>query len=246
MSTQKKYEWFIIVEGTDDKIYREYLAVGNEPGLFNIVGEGGKDNILNMDNGLSPNIIKRLIDLTARDYFKGIIFVVDSDKDANSAFKGYRRSRCVEFDYIGEKPEPALDSSKTFWMLDSFYGTNKILHIRGLTVPHLKNGCLETALLLSYGFPVNPQPEYETFLDIVKKATCKWNIPAKDDGNLWYEDDKKDDNKSQIDKFIYTALRRGFEAIMPPRKKIGLPPEPEIIKNIRMAMTDINGTNPVI
>lgn len=51
-----------------------------------------------------------------------------------------------------------------------------------------------------------------------------------DDGRCWWEINEK----SKMDKFIYVALREGFKVC---GKKPALPKEPDIIGNIRIAMS---------
>ncbi|MDR0381416.1 MAG: hypothetical protein LBH86_05425 [Oscillospiraceae bacterium] len=64
---------------------------------------------------------------------------------------------------------------------------------------------------------------------IIKKATTKWAIPNNDDGKLWWELNEK----AKMDKFIYTALRKGFATA---GKKPNMPAEPNVMTHIRAAM----------
>jgi len=137
-----------------------------------------------------------------------------------------------EFRYIiGIKPLPVMDSSGSFWLLDNIKGI-KALPIMGINVPRTNHGCLESDLLYSYGFPIENQKEYFSFVSIIKQATTFWKIPVNDDGKIWWETNEK----AKMDKFIYAALKQGFRVS---NKKVELPKEPEIIKNIRIAMNSV-------
>ena len=101
---------------------------------------------------------------------------------------------------------------------------------KGINIPRDDTGCLETELLASYGFPVKSQDEYESLIDIIKRATTIWGIPDNKDGNPWWGINEK----AKMDKFIYAALRHGFKVV---DKTPPLPKEPDVIENIRIAMT---------
>ena len=57
-----------------------------------------------------------------------------------------------------------------------------------------------------------------------------WKIPNNDDNKTWWEINEK----AKMDKFIYTALSEGFNVS---GKKPVLPNEPNIISNLRIAMS---------
>jgi len=227
MTKQNQYEWLIVLEGNSDiAIYNEYLNSSRIKISFQTISGGGKGNAINMSAWSSKNVETLRNDI-GRAGFKGLILVVDSDDDSASPFNNYRRGDNSL--YIGDKPTPVIDpDTKSFWLLDSLKGT-KVLPVKGINVPRTHNGCLETDLLSAYGFPVEPQPEYSSFINIIKQATIPWQIPNKNDGNPWWEVNEK----AKMDKFIYAALRRGFKVCF---KEPNLPPEPGVITNLRTAM----------
>jgi len=122
-----------------------------------------------------------------------------------------------------------MDVSKTFWYLDSFSGADCI-PLRGVNMPFIDRGGLETELLMAYGFPTKGQPEHSCFIDIVKRATKEWNIPNNKDGNPWWTKNET----AKMDKFIYAAFREGFIT----SEKMPVPPikDPAVINHIRRAM----------
>jgi len=223
MKRQNQYEWLIIAEGNSDiAIYKKYL----EDLSFHIIGMGGKGNSINM-NAWNSNCIENLKNDLGRTGFKGLILVIDSDDNSISPFKDYKRG--ADFSYINNQPALKKDASGAFWHLDNLKG-KETLSIKGINVPRTTTGCLETELLSAYGFPIKSQPEYNSLVDIIKQTTSKWNIPNNNDGKPWWEINED----AKMDKFIYYALRRGFITC---KKEPMLPPEPEVIRNIRKAMS---------
>jgi hypothetical protein len=173
---------------------------------------------------------KELLQLINNDIgrrgFLGVILVVDSDSDDNNMFDAYERNDILP--YIDcEKPKKiALESS--CWLLDNLAGYNPI-PILGINVPFGEQGCLETDLLDSYGFPKEGQPEYTSLVRIIQIASLKWNIPKMPGGEDWWVVNKK----AKLDKFIYSALSRGFYIC---RQKTSLPNEPPVISHLKAAM----------
>ena len=222
MKKSNHYEWLIITEGNSDiAVYRDYFA--DAP--VNIRGTRGKDSAINM-SAWEYDLVRILYNDLGRIGFKGVIIVVDSDSDGVSPFKDYRRGD--DSLYIGDKPTVSQDSTGVFWFLDRLKGLS-VLPIKGVNVPRTVPGCLETDLLTTYGFPMKLQPEHDAFVGIIKQATTKWNIPNKGDGEPWW----KNNEGAKMDKFMYTALRKGFKVCA---TKPALPAEPEVIRNIRTAM----------
>ncbi|MCL2841482.1 MAG: hypothetical protein FWE05_12020 [Defluviitaleaceae bacterium] len=223
-----KYEWLIVVEGsTDKRIYEQYLSAVSPALSFKVIQMSGKRRVLNMHEW-SPSD-KILLDTNiGRNDFKGIILIIDTDSSNKAPFRDYYRG---DYAYIGDKVAPMLDNSGSFWELDILQGIVP-LPIRGVNVPLFDSGCLESDFLNGYGFPINEQPEYSAFVDIIKKATQSWSIASKSNGRPWYEDNEK----AKMDKFMYAALQEGFTVS---GKKPIPPQEPEIIKNIRLAMNGV-------
>lgn len=192
MKKSNQYEWLIVTEGNSDiTIYKKYLKDLS----FHIIGTGGKGYAINM-SAWDSNCIKNLENDLGRTGFKGLILVIDSDDNSISPFRNYKRG--VNSLYINAQPTPKKDSSGAFWVLDNLKGT-EILSIKGINVPRANSGCLETELLSAYGFPTKSQPEYNSFIDIIKQATNKWNIQNNDDGKPWWEINED----AKMDKFIY-------------------------------------------
>jgi hypothetical protein len=228
MRKKNQYDWLIVAEGNSDiSVYCEYLNSDGAALLSRIIGVGGKGYSVNMKAWDAKHIDTLRTDL-GRTEFKGVILVVDSDDDDHDPFSAYCRGD--DSFYIGQSPPPpTMDGSNSFWVLDSLNGTNA-LPLRGVNVPRGGYGCLETDLLSAYGFPAGHQPEYVSLCGIIKRATTEWEIPDNNDGKPWWEVNET----AKMDKFIYAALRQGFRVS---GKEPPLPPEPNVISNIRAAMT---------
>jgi len=222
LNKSNQYEWLIIVEGSRDvSVYNEYLT--DVP--CKISGLGGKSYSINMSSWDSKSVAALRNDL-GRTGFKGVIIIVDSDNCDCDPFAKYCRT--IDLPYIGSVVKPQKDSTGSYWLLDSMRGL-KSLPVRGVNVPRDDNGCLETDLLTAYGFPVEKQIVYTTFVNIIKKASTIWKIPNNNDNKPWWEINEK----AKMDKFIYAALREGFCVS---DKKPVLPKEPNVISNLRKAM----------
>jgi len=219
------YEWLIVVEGqTDLKVFREYLCSKT----CKIESAGGKHGAINMPHW-NDSLTKRLETDLGREAFRGVILVVDSDDHYSNPFCGYNRSDKIR--YSGNKLAPSKDPSQGFWHLDNLNGKEKVVPLRGINVPFINRGGLETELLSAYGFPTKDQPEYCTLADIVKRATCEWAIPNDSNGNPWWSENET----AKMDKFIYASLREGFATVTGKRPK--LPHyEPDVISRIRSAI----------
>ena len=225
MNKTNQYDWLIVVEGSRDiPVYNAYFPEGCKP-TCRIRGAGGKSYVLNMSSW-DPKLIGTLRNDLGRTGFKGVILMIDSDDSISDPFAKYQRGDNLP--YIGDNPTPEEDPAGAYWLLDSIRGL-KSLPIRGINVPRSDNGCLETDLLSAYGFPIETQTEYTSFTDIIKQATKIWKIPNNDDNKPWWEINEK----SKMDKFIFSALREGFSVS---GKKPMLPEEPNVISNLRMAM----------
>ena len=229
MKRPNQYDWLIIAEGNSDiSIYNEYLRTDKALLSFKILGVGGKGFSLNME-AWDKKHLDTVQNELGRVGFRGVILVVDADDISGDQFANYRRSNNIHF--VGNIPPPSIDPTGTYWLLDNMKGIDKPLPIKGIVVPKIGNGCLETELIAAYGFPVEQQPEYSLFTGIIKQATTAWKIPKNKDGKLWWDINEK----AKIDKFIYAALRQGFKVC---EKEPTLPREPNIISRLRTAMTD--------
>ncbi|MDR3121150.1 MAG: hypothetical protein LBU58_07460 [Clostridiales bacterium] len=224
-----QYEWLIIAEGISDvSVYKAYLKGSDPPVSCEVLGAGGKGKALNM-NSWDEHIDTVANDIGRRG-FRGIILVIDTDEGVVEPFAHYARSTDSRLTYISSSLAAAtLDASSSFWLLDRLSGNETEVAVRGVNVPHKGVGCLESDLLASYGFPVQPQPEYDSLTGIIKKATDTWKIPNNDDDAPWWEPNEK----AKMDKFIYAALKQGFKVS---DKEPDMPPEPSVVANIRAAM----------
>ena len=223
-----RYEWLVIVEGsTDVGVFKSYLINNNSTISCHIEHVSGKNMVMNMPTW-TPRLLTTLKTALGRVGFKGVILVVDSDDDYCNPFNGYVRGGQVQ--YIAGEPCPRKDSSGDFWQLDTFIGVDYI-PLKGVNMPNIANGGLETELLEAYGFPTKKQSEYSKFTDIVKHATNVWNIPDNNDGSKWWANNET----AKMDKFIYLALKEGFSKVATHPQ---LPPNnPDVITRIQKAMT---------
>ena len=217
------YNWLVIVEGnTDVKVFKDYLD-NNSIATCDIQPAGG-GGVLTLPSW-SDKLTTTLITDLARQAFMGVILVVDSDEDNTTPFNGYVRSDSPGIRYIGNKSTPVLDPTGTYWELDSIIG-HKNLPLRGINVPFLSRGGLESELLSAYGFPTAGQPQYNTFINIIKDATTPWGIPNNNDGTPWWAANET----AKMDKFIYAALKSGFVAV---KRTPTRPPTPGVITRIQ-------------
>ena len=234
MNNSSHYKWLIVVEGdTDVSTYEELIVrYGVRNRDFKLVSAAGKGYVCNTStwNAIQvPNSTSSLFDELqtnlGRPSFEGVVLIVDSDSDNVSAFDAYKRN--TGFDYI-ETPQPTIVKETSFCHIDKIDGS-RIIPIYGVNVPLQTDGCLETDLLASYGFPVVGQDMYTDMINIIKAASSHWQIPKKGDGNDWWAENEK----AKLDKFIYAAFTQGFKVS---RKSSTLPSEPDVIKNIRVAI----------
>ena len=236
MSRSNNYKWLIVVEGISDVgTYKNLLAqFGVAESDINLFSADGKTRVCKTSNWgkIGKNggtLLNTLINDIGRSDFSGIMLVVDSDMEMADSFKSYDRSPSSNLLYIDPICPTAKEIDNSFWELDFLNGFNRI-PVVGINVPFCRIGGLETELLSAYGFPIKMQPEYDSFDDIIQKASDKWGIPNLRGGGKWWEENKD----AKIDKFIYTALYRGF--IVCCDQKPVLANEPEIIKNIKKAI----------
>jgi hypothetical protein len=226
MKKPNQYEWLVIVEGGSDiGVYQHYLKDSNAPNRYKFFNVGGKGRVKNI-NAWKQECLDTLSTDLGRTGFKGVLLVVDSDDNTATPFCDYVRGNNIR--YIGEKPDANMDESGEFWHLDKLNGIEEI-PLRGINVPRSADGCIETELLSSYGFPIKSQPEYTSLVGIIKQASEKWNIPNTDDGNPWWSINET----AKMDKFIYAALKQGFVVS---RRPPCMPSEPDIIAYMRKAM----------
>jgi hypothetical protein len=240
MSKSNQYKWLIVVEGiTDKETYRDLLSrYGIETTDIAIFSAHGKPSVCNAeawDNirlDTHADLITTVKTDIGRTGFEGIILIVDSDTDSAKAFDSYKRRSDGTIPYATAN-KPTINQEKGgYWNIDSMRGLTNTIPILGITVPTGKPGCLETDLLSSYGFPVEGQQEYSSFVDIIQKVSCKWQIPKHGDGKDWWEENKK----AKLDKFIYSALSHGFKAN---RESPTLPAEPDVITRIKSVIAQL-------
>jgi hypothetical protein len=228
------HKWVIVVEGdTDVRTYNDLFdAYEVEKNEVLLISAHGKGNVCNTEmwDKIQQDSQISLLEIIKNDIgrydFLGIILIVDSDDNSNRAFGTYKR--CKD-SLLYSKPD-ILEITKgdgEYWRIDSLNGKN-VIPILGINVPANKSGCLETDLLNTYGFPIEGQPEYETFTDIIKESSRKWCIESQSNKKWW-----NNNEKAKIDKFIYSALSHGFHVC---RQKLKLPKEPDVIKRIKEAI----------
>ena len=237
MSAANQYKWLIVVEGSTDVgtysyLLSKYGANESDYILFPVRGRSFVCNATTWDTRKSKLHRASLMALIKHDLgrrgFSGVLLVIDSDKDSTNPFDQYKRNADSSI-YVGSVPPDRKRVSDAYWELDSLNGSSCIIPLFGINVPSGSSGCLETDLLSSYGFPIEGQPEYGAFIDIIKKSSVAWNIPKHGNGEDWWEDN----SKAKFDKFIYTSILRGFRAS---GEDPSLSSEPDVIKNIRFAM----------
>ena len=227
MSGAGKYKWLIIVEGnTDVKTYRNLLSTyGVNSNDFYLISAHSKGVVCNTNawsNKPHIDLYYRVRNDLGRADFYGIILLVDSDTNSVDAFSTYQRNKI--FSYV-EPTAPVIENKGHYWDIDRIDG-GKQIPIYGINIPINSTGCLESDLLDSYGFPVAGQPEYESVVDAIQKASTYWQVSVHGDGKKWWEENER----AKLDKFIYAAFSRGFEVS---RETPTLPNEPDVIKNIR-------------
>jgi len=225
MSRPNCYKWLIVVEGSTDAntYYNLLVRYGINKNDFSLFSAQGIGFVCNSTTWEKNNLLKTIKHDIGRKDFVGIILLVDADSDNNKAFDSYKRNDNLPY---ANKIVPNKENKGVYWHLDDLNGSNKI-PIYGISVPVIATGCLETDLLASYGFPVEGQPEYSNFVDIIKKTTDKWQVSEHKDDKKWWEEN----SKAKLDKFIYHALSHGFYVS---RETPGhLPEEPNVIKNIK-------------
>jgi len=232
MSGSNHYKWLIIVEGnTDIKTYGNLLVkYGVKKDDFRLVSTRGKGFVCNTTiwdsikvRDTAQSSLYAIVDQDkGRKNFYGIILLVDSDTNDANPFNSYKRN--PHLPYV-EKFTPVIEDKGSFWLIDKLNGANQI-SIYGINVPVKSQGCLETDLLNSYGFPVDGQAEYKNIVDAIQKASGYWRIQKHGDGKNWWEENER----AKLDKFIYSAFSYGFEVS---GEKPMLPKEPNVIQNIK-------------
>jgi hypothetical protein len=231
------YKYLIIVECITDIItYSELLPrYGVSTEDFFLFSAHGKGNVCNADtwdklysSEQKNTLLDTIINDLGRINFGLIILLIDSDRLINNPFSNYKRSKDMRLNYVYSKKPKQLDK-KTYYYLDALKGTHNI-PILGINVPWSSSGCLESDLLSTYGFPVEGQDEYSQFVEIIKKASGKWQISKQSKKGEWWTENRK----AKFDKFIYCALSCGFKVS---RKEPQLPHEPEVISKIKSALS---------
>jgi hypothetical protein len=241
MSKQNQYKWLIIVEGSGDvTTYKALFGKYNvaHPHEYFLCRTGSKSNVIAADNWQlvnekesKANLLQILNNDLGRANFKGVILLVDSDTNGYDTFDRYKRNGSLS--YVASAP-PQMINNGAYWYIDTLSGVNEI-PIYGINVPLSAMGCLETALLSAYGFPIEGQPEYDNIVEAIRKASHYWRIPKHKDGKYWWEDN----SKAKLDKFIYAAFTRGFKVS---EKTPELPKEPEVITSIKSTIFEASGT----
>jgi hypothetical protein len=234
MSKNNRYKWLIVVEGgTDVRTYSNLLThYGVPTDDFSLFSARGKGRVCNADTWGNvrfnkTDLLSTLVQDSGRKGFCGVILLVDSDSDSDKAFDNYERSADARLHYV-EDVAPAKERRGAYWYLDSINGAQAV-PVYGIAVPMISSGCLETDLLDSYGFPVEGQDEYSQLVSIIQKSSAAWQISKHGDGKDWWVENRK----AKFDKFIYSALSRGFEAS---GETPHLSNEPAVIGNIKAAI----------
>lgn len=237
--SSNKYNWLIVVEGQTDidtykYLFREFGVEENKYFIFPAEGKGNvcKTNNWNKTQYKSQNLMETVKNDVTRIGFCGIILVVDTDEHSNFSFEEYERNNELKDKYVNVT-KPAIVPRGGYLKLDSLKGTNLEIPILGICVPHARNGCLETELLESFGFPIKGQDDYAKFVNLIKKTSGHWNIPPKSGGGNWWDENEK----AKMDKFVYISLFVGFNACCEQHPKV--PSEPPVITNIKSAMKAI-------
>jgi len=237
-----QYKWLIVGEGNFDvDTYTKLLIqFGVSRTDFLVKNAGGKGNVFRMNHweklpGNDHQLVNQstLENDQGRHNFEGVIVVVDSDQNQSLAqnYAGYSkdcRSQSATYDTW---QQPQTTANPSVILLDKLKGTHgRKLPIYGLCVPTSGQGCLETNLLKAYSYPVNAK-DYDVFADTIKAASQSWGVTPSDDGCEWWEPSRN--GKARMDKFMYTALSKGFEVN---KLETRLITEPSIITDIKNAM----------
>jgi len=233
----RNFKWLIVVEGsTDVEIYRdllvEYKVSKSDFEIFHVKGRSNVCDMSTWHERKHKNIdLKSFVEMQCfgMSSFIGLLLVVDSDTNANTAFNRYSRNN--SFDYTTDTPLKQKNSSG-YLELDYIIENEKIIPIRGIHVPHDNAGCLESDLLKSLDGRNNTSNEYKILEKIVISTSKRWNIPKRKDTKHWLDSINK---KAKFDKFIYAAFSKGFEACIY-GYKLKLPEEPKVITNIKKAI----------
>jgi len=234
MSKSNQYKWLIVVEGkTDTETYNDLLSCyGVALTDISVFSAHGKPSVCdakvwdNIRSDSHADLLTTVKTDIGRTGFEGIILIVDSDTDSAKAFDSYKRRSDGIIPYATANKPTVNNEKGGYCKIDSINGLTSTIPVFGITVPMSKPGCLETDLLSAYGFPVEGQQEYSSFVDIIQKASCKWQIPKHGDGKDWWEENKK----AKLDKFIYSALSHGFKVSW---ETPTLPREPDVITRIK-------------
>ncbi|MCL1874702.1 MAG: hypothetical protein FWF87_00420 [Synergistaceae bacterium] len=239
--SEANYKWLIVGEGNNDLNRFTKLLIQFEVKDVHMNYVGGKGNVFRMNQwNKLPNTAKNRIvsQLTLRNDqvrpgFMGVILVVDSDvkETLSQNYAEYSQECRSTLASYADWQQPQ-NIAPSIMRLDTIKGTSgRKLPIYGLSAPASGQGCLETDLLRSYGYPAN-EKEWNEFSDVIKSASKSWVAEEKSsDGKEWW--DLSRNGKAKMDKFMYAALKIGFEVH---RLKIKLIKEPQIIQDIKRAM----------
>jgi hypothetical protein len=235
------YRWLIVGEGDFDVTTYTTLLRQFDVSNFLVKSVGGKNKVFRMNKWEelpigNDKIVsqKTLENDQGRKGFKGVIFIVDSDENENleQNYTGYSencRSRSV--DYADWQPPCRVKANVPIMRLDTLKGVDsEELPIYGVCVPVAGKGCLETDLLQAYGYPVEER-DYDRFAETIRSASQSWGVARSGNGKAWWDSSRN--GKARMDKFMYAALKEGFEVN---NLKIKLIPEPQIIKAIKDVM----------
>jgi len=236
------YKWLIVVEGSSDvTTFTELLKkFGVNDSEIKVKYAGGVGKVYRLNNwGEKPSEKDRIIsqfDLhhdQGRPNFMGAILVVDSDEKGNLSknFAEYSQScRSALISYVNWRQPQEITPS--IMRLDTIKGVDsRELPIYGLCVPASGQGCIETDLLQAYGYPANEE-DYDSFASNIRLASQSWCADKPSNGNEWWNSSRN--GKARMDKFMYVALKEGFETI---GEDIKMVIEPQIITDIKYAMS---------
>jgi len=242
MTIKSQYKWLIVGEGSfDAHTYTELLSqFGVARHEFRVMHAGGKGNVYRMNNWAEypEQNSKIATQMTLqndqrRSGFRGVIIVVDSDQnislEQNYAYYSEGcRSKQITY---GTWKNVRRTTNASILLLDTLKGINgQKLPIYGLCVPLASEGCLETELLLAHGYPVQKK-DYDIFANTIREASENWSGRKSAKGDEWWQPSRN--GKARMDKFMYIALKMGFEANDVNTK---LKREPLIITRIKQAM----------
>jgi len=233
------YRWLIVGEGSFD--VTTYTKLLRQFGVseFLVKYVDGKGNVFRLNNwNENPVDNNRIVSQMTlkkdqnRHNFSGVILVVDSDEKMSLSQNYTEYSKdCRSSLIIYANWRQPQEITPSIMRLDTIKGVDmRELPIYGLCVPSSGQGCLETDLLRAYGYPVEDE-DYNSFASNIRSASQSWGVKKSSDGKEWWDSSRN--GKARMDKFMYVALKEGFEIIGEDIKMVN---EPQIVTNIKYVM----------